>query len=182
MRGYIFVGLFTLPLIINKIKTMDIVDQLAEMRVKEYEQRDKRLSFELARLTVQTETCDGMVWTLMHDPEMSAEKMADFLNVPVWFVETSIARYKNGKNVDSEPPSAAWGQILEMRKRDDPKSRWSDERRAYYEKDSTLRIWEQLKIAETFLTDTNHSTNRIADLTGLRVSDVEKLKRNLEHV
>jgi hypothetical protein len=40
---------------------MDIVDQLAEMMVKEYEQKGKGLSFELARLTVQAKTCDGMV-------------------------------------------------------------------------------------------------------------------------
>ena len=53
---------------------MDIVVQLAEMMVKEYEQKGKRLSFELARLTVQAKTCDGMVRAMMRDPEMSAEK------------------------------------------------------------------------------------------------------------
>ena len=82
---------------------MDIVDQLAEMMVKEYEQKGKRLSFELARLTVQAKTCDGMVRAMLRDPEMSAEKMADFLNVSAWFVKVSISRYERGKRVDPKP-------------------------------------------------------------------------------
>lgn len=126
---------------------MDIVDQLAEMMVKEYEQKGK---------------------------------MADFLNVSVRFVKVCISRYKSGKTADPEPDAVAWEQILEMRKRLDPQSKWGDERREYYEKDLSLRISEQIKIAEVFLTDTNYSVNKIARLIGLSVTSVEKLKGNLQ--
>jgi hypothetical protein len=160
---------------------MDIVDQLAEMKVKEYEQKGKELSFELARLTVQAETCDFAFMAIMDDPKMSVEKIADSLNLSVRFVKASISRHKSGRKAAPELGTVACEQILEMRKRGDPKRKWSDERREYYKKDSSLRISEQMKIAEIFVMGTNYSVDRIARLVGLPVSSVEEIKEKLQH-
>ena len=62
---------------------MGMVDLLAESMVDEYEKKGKKLSFELARLVVQAETCDGIIKVMLHDPGYSVENIATFLSVSI---------------------------------------------------------------------------------------------------
>ena len=101
---------------------MGMNDFLAEAMVEEYEEKGKKISFELARLVVQAETCDSIVKLMMHTREFSAEKIAALLGVSLRFVEISMARHGRVKKRKPESEVTVWEQIWEMRKRDDSAS------------------------------------------------------------
>jgi hypothetical protein len=158
---------------------MGMFDLLAEAMVEEYEEKGKKLSFELARLIVQVETNDGLIKVMLHDPEYSMESMAAFLDVSVRFVEISIARYKRRKKEELESDVTVWEQVFEMRKRDDPKSDWTQERQERSEKDFSIRISEQIEAVKIFLASPDYPVEKIAELVGISVSSIELIKRSL---
>lgn len=155
---------------------MGMDDLLAEAMVEEYEEKGKKISFELARLVVQAETNDSIVRSMMHAPEFSAEKIAAFLEVSLRFVQISVARYGSVKKGEPDGGAILWEQILEMKKRDDPKSDWSKDRQERWGKDFSIRISEQIEIVKVFLANPDYSVHKISDLVGISVSSVEKIK------
>jgi hypothetical protein len=155
---------------------MGMNDLLAEAMVEEYEEKGKKISFELARLVVQAETCDGSVKLMMHIPELSAEKIAAFLGVSLRFVEISMAQHGRVKKRKPESEVIVWEQIWEMRKRDDSESYWSKDRVERREKEFSIRISEQIEAVKIFLANPDYSVHKIADLVGISVSSVELIK------
>jgi len=157
---------------------MNILEMLADERVREYYKKGKVVSFELARLAVQAETFDRTIGLLVLPPEnYPIEDLADLLRVSVRFVEISFARYTFRKGNDVDSDVELWEQIMEMRKEDDPESEWSEERLEHYKKEISLRLSEMTKLAKMFLAKTNYTDKRIADLVGLSGTFIHRLRQ-----
>jgi hypothetical protein len=154
---------------------MGINDYLAEELVGEFAEGGKKISFELARLTVMVRTYDGLIRDfLIVNNKMLAEEISGMMGVSVRFAEITMARYGYGKM--KEHPADLQEQIAEMRAMDARENEGKEIDLVRYVVEKVLRCEEQINAVDVFLTNTDYSIDKIADLVGVSVSFVEELQ------
>ncbi len=162
---------------INTLKkyAMGINDYLAEELVVELAESGKKMSFELARLMVMVRTYDGLTRDFLRvNNKMLAEEISGMLGVSVRFVEITMARYGYGEM--KEHPAGFQEQIAEMRAMEAVEGGGKKIDLVRYVAERVLRCEEQINAVDIFLTNTDYSIDKIAELVGVSVSFVEELQ------
>jgi len=149
---------------------MGIVHALTENLIEECAERGRLISYKLAYYTMKAETADGWIRAMMKGMD-SKEQMMAFANVSERFLEISMKRHSLE---DGEEEGATWvlEQIAEVRAME-LKNPQMDQDTERFERERMLRDREKYSAVQTFLGETNYSSERIAELVGVPVPVVE---------
>ena len=148
---------------------MGIQDQLAKIKVEEFAERGKRISFKLAWYIAEAQTKDELVW-LLTKGNWARKDITSFLGISERFLEISLKRLN-----DEEEGTGKVGileQIAEVRAKE-LKDAIMMQDKELFEKEWYLRNEEKLTSVKVFLQETDYSDERIAELVGVSVSMVK---------
>ena len=148
---------------------------MALIKAEEFAQKGKHVTYKLSWYIAQVESLDGIIW-LMMKAGCSREEIIDLWDISDRFLEISEKRH-SGVGPE-EGMSEVLEQIAEVRakKFKDSELRKDEE---LFKKDSDLRLKEKVAAVEVFLTETQYSPQHVAELVGISVSRVDRIKEIL---
>ena len=154
---------------------MPLEHELALLKAEEFAAKGKQVSYKLSWYIAQADSLNRLIW-LMMKANRSREEIITFLDVSNGFWEISMKVHGGGGT------EASMVEVLEQlaevraKKFKNPELRKDEE---LFEKDSHLRLTEKATAIEIFLTESQYSPERIAELVGISVSRVSEIKEIL---